>query len=218
MAAPEARRRITAAPLHIAAMLALALAVLAGCAPSASNSPSGAACANDVRAPGTVPSLELLLPRGMIEAAPTKVDSGLSCTDEALGLYRDEGIKELQFAGATWDYGNGDATVVAVLYARPVGQPALEVGWVEEFYTQGALAGRSVDNIDVERPEMRGPGKVFRLEAINNLSLQTVVVWPAGPYVRVVIVATTVEPGASREDHDQRVEIAVEVAAGVPLP
>lgn len=154
----------------------------------------------------------------MIEAAPQTVDSGASCTTESLGYYATEGIKELQFAGATWDYGNGDATVVAVLYARPVGQPALDVAWVEEFYTQGALAGRSIDNIDVDRPEMRGAGTVFRLEAINNLSLQTVVVWPAGQHVRVVIVATTVEPEASREAHDQRVEVAVEVAAGVPIP
>ena len=192
------------------------LDVLIGCTPSESARPSGL-CATDVRAPGTVPALEALLPRGMIEAAPTTVDSGVSCTTASLGFYATQGIGELQFAGATWDYGNGDATAVAVLHARPVGQPALEVGWVEEFYTQGALAGRSIDNIDVERPEMRGAGKVFRLEAINNLSLQTIVVWPAGPYVRVVIVATTIEPGASRDDHDQRVEIAVEVAAGVPI-
>ena len=154
----------------------------------------------------------------MIEAAPTSVDSGVSCTTESLGYYATQGIGELQFAGATWDYGNGDATVAAILYARPVGQPALQVGWVEEFYTQGALKGRSIDNIDVDRPEMRGAGTVFRLEAINNLSLQTVVVWPVGEHVKVVIVATTVEPGADRAAHDQRVEIAVEVAAGVPIP
>lgn len=193
------------------------LAVLAACSPSASPGPSRL-CEADVRAPGTVPTLEALLPRGMIEAAPTSVDSGVSCTSESLGYYATQGIGELQFAGATWDYGNGDATVAAVLYARPVGQPALQVGWVEEFYTQGALKGRSIDNIDVSRPDMRGAGKVFRLEAINNLSLQTVVVWPVGEYVKVVIVATTVEPGADREAHDQRVEIAVEVAAGVPIP
>jgi hypothetical protein len=204
--------------LASAAALALLLAVLTGCAPSASPGPSGGLCAADVRAPGAVPALEALLPRGMIEAAPTSVDSGVSCTAESLGYYATQGIGELQFAGATWDYGNGDATVVAVLYARPIGQPALAVGWVEEFYTQGALKGRSIDNIDVSRPDMRGAGKVFRLEAINNLSLQTVVVWPGGQYVRVVIVATTVEPDASRDDHDQRVETAVEVAAGVPIP
>ena len=208
-----------ARPAPVAATFALLLAALAGCAPSTTSSPGPAAlaCPADVRAPGTYPALEALLPRGMIEAAPNTVDSGVSCSNEALGLYRAQGIDQLRFAGATWDYGNGDATVVAVLFAPPGDQPALQVAWVEEFYTQGALAGRTIDNIDVERPVMRGAGKVFRLEAINNLSLQTVVVWPAGPYVRVVIVATTVEPGASRADHDQRVEVAVEVAAGTAV-
>jgi hypothetical protein len=65
---------------------------------------------------------------------------------------------------------------------------------------------------------MTGAGEVYRLETLNDLSLQTVVIWPTAPYVHVVIVATQVAPGASREDHDQRVAIAVEVAAGVPIP
>jgi len=59
---------------------------------------------------------------------------------------------------------------------------------------------------------------VFRLETVNDLSLQTVVIWPAGQLVRVVIVATTIRPDASRAAHDERVAIAVEVAAGVPVP
>ena len=65
---------------------------------------------------------------------------------------------------------------------------------------------------------MPGAGLVFRLETLNNLSLQTVVVWPDGPDVWVVIVATTVDPSASRAAHDQRVEAAVADAAAMPAP
>jgi hypothetical protein len=191
---------------------------VAACGESASPSvPTGGACATDIpRAPRTFPDLEALLPLGMIEASPTTLDSGANCTRASLASYIGHGVGELRFAGATWDYGGGEATVVAI-FTTPAGQPALEAAWVEEFYTAGAVAGRTIDDVKTTRPVMRGAGQVFRLEVINNLSLQTVVVWPAGPYVRVVIVATNVEPGAARADHDLRVETAVEVAAAAPV-
>ena len=197
---------------------ALISLVLAACATTSSPAPTTAGCPADVRAPGTFPDLEALLPRGMIEASPTKVDSGANCTAQALGTYVAHGISELRFAGATWDYGNGSATVVAVLHARPVGQPPLEAAWAEEFYEVGARTGRHTDNIEVTRPALPGIGPVFRLDTLNNLSLQTVVVFPGAGYVHVVIVATEVGPDANRADHDERVRVAVEVAAAVPVP
>ncbi len=199
--------------LRLGAIFVAVLAVAAACMPSASPAPSGGAggCTSDIRAAGTFPDLEALLPRGMIEAAPTAVDSGANCTDASLGSYRQHGIAELRFAGATWDYGDGNGTVTAVL-TTPAGQPPLEATWVEEFYTAGAFAGRNVENIDTSRPNVPGVGDVYRLDTLNNLSQQTVVVWPAEGYVRVVIVATEVGPDASREDHDERVRVAVEVA------
>lgn len=206
-------RPALAAAAAVAVILGLALA-LAGCQTSVSPAPAGA-CQADIRAAGTLPDLEALLPRGMIEAAPTTVDSGLNCTNEALGSYRQHGIREIRFAGATWDYGDGNATVVAVVTSLPVGQPLLEAAWVEEFYLAGALSGRQKD-IETSRPNVPGVGTVFRIEALNNLSLQTVVVWPAETYVHVVIVATEVGPDANRADHDERVRIAVEVANATP--
>ena len=152
----------------------------------------------------------------MIERSPDALDSGANCTPGALGSYSAHGIGELRFAGATWDYGNGDATVTAIL-ATASDQPKLQTAWVEEFYTIGAINGRHTGEVKQSRPTMAGAGPVFRLETLNDLSLQTVVIWPAGPYTRVVIVATTVDPNASREDHDQRVAIAVEVAASMPI-
>jgi hypothetical protein len=204
------------AALGFAAVLVAALVCACG-GSTHTAAPSGAGCAGDVKAPGTYPDLERLLPMGMIERSPDTLDSGRNCTPTALGTYASHGLTELRFAGATWEYGNGNGTVVAML-SRPAGDTApLDVTWVEEFYTAGALAAKHTEDIKTTRPTMAGAGQVFRLEALNDLSLQTVVIWSATPYVHVVIVATTVEPSASRAAHDQRVATAVEVAAAVPI-
>jgi hypothetical protein len=152
----------------------------------------------------------------MIERSPTTLDSGWNCADASLGSYTAHGIHTIWFAGATWDNGGGDATVAAIL-ASGDGEPPLQTAWVEEFYTIGAINGRHTGDVTTTHPTMAGAGNVFRLETLNDLSLQTVVIWPAAPYVRVVIVATTVSPDASRADHEQRVATAVEVAAAVPI-
>jgi hypothetical protein len=163
-----------------------------------------------VRAPGALPQLEALLPRGMIERSPDTLNSGWNCSAAALGSYVAHGVSKLGFAGATWDQGNGNATVTAIL---ALDSGPLDAAWVEEFYTAGAVAARHTGDVKTDRPTYDGAGQVFRLETINDLSLQTVVIWPAAPYVHVVIVATTVSPDAVRADHDQRVDIAVQVAA-----
>lgn len=210
-------RRAAARPrprARLVALLALAALLVGGCsfAPGASTNPD---CPNgDVRAAGSIPKLEALLPRGMIERSPDTLDSGTNCTRAALGTYAARGITKLQFAGATWNQGDGNGTVVAIL---AVDGAALDSMFVEEFYTAGAVAARRTGEVVTDRPTMRGPGVVFRLETINDLSLQTVVIWPAAPYVHVVIVATKVSPDASRADHDARLEMAVEVAAGIPV-
>lgn len=179
--------------------------------------PATSTCPNEIRAAGTFPDLEALLPRGMIERSPDAQDSGWHCSAETLGTYSTHGVRELRYAGATWDHGEGDATVAAVFTTGP-GEPPLQPAWVEEFYELGALSGRRIENVETGRPSIGDAGPVWRLDALNDLSLQTIVVWPAGQVVRVVIVATQVAPGASREDHDQRVQIAVDVAHAVPVP
>jgi len=181
-----------------------------------SPAPSGA-CTADVKAAGTFPDLEHLLPRALSGTAPTTVDSGATCTAATLGTYAAHGVSEVRFAGATWDAGKGDGTVIAIM-STPTGALPLQTAWVEEFYTAGAQGAAHTENITTTRPSMPGAGIVFRLETLNNLSLQTVVVWPDGADVWVVIVATTVDPDASRAAHDQRVEAAVSAAAAMPAP
>jgi hypothetical protein len=139
---------------------------------------------------------------------PTTVDSGRSCTESALGSLWSHSVRELRFAGATWDAGNGEGTVSA-LFTTPSGQPSLDAAWMEEFYESGARATSKTENIVITRPTIDPAGAVFRLDTLNDLSLQTVVVWPAKDGIRVVIVATRVSPDASRQDHDDAVAIAV---------
>lgn len=210
------RRRSRATPGLVLVALAL---VLGACGSSGgSAAPVGTGCQGDVKAPGTFKSLEALLPAQLAGRGPDLVDSGANCTAAALGTYATHGISELRFAGATWDGSNGDGTVIALMSTATPSQPALQTAWVEEFYSAGAQNASHTENITTTRPSLPGAGVVFRLETLNNLSLQTIVVWPDGADVWVVIVATTVDPNASRAAHNQRVEAAVAAAAAMPAP
>jgi hypothetical protein len=212
------RRAGVPAPILAVVPVLLAFALAACGGANGSAAPAGSGCSADTKSPGTFAVLEALLPKQLDGRSPDLVDSGANCTAAALGTYTTHGISELQFAGATWDGSNGDGTVIALMSTPAPAQPALHVAWVEEFYTAGAQNATHTENITTTRPSMPGAGIVFRLETLNNLSLQTVVVWPDGPDVWVVIVATTVEPNASRAAHDQRVEAAVAAAAAMPAP
>jgi hypothetical protein len=166
-------------------------------------------CTTDGRQPGAYPDLEARVPRSIAGRPATTVDSGRNCSDGALGTLVGHDVHEVRFAGATWDEGGGNGVSIAVL---ALADQALPVAWAEEFYAAGAVAGKKTDNIETSRPTYPGAGRVFRLDALNDLSFQTVVVWPDGPLARVVIVATQVGPTASRSVHDARVSEAVGAA------
>ena len=203
------RRR---APTLVTLAIGLALGLgLAGCA---SEFPATSACPEEPRAAGRLPDLEALIPIALSGQAPTALDSGWNCLAATLGSYAAHGVTRLEFAGATWDAGNGEGAVAAVFRTAPT-DPRLQPAWVEEFYEQGARASRGVENVVTARPRMDGAGDVWRLDALNNLSLQTVVVWPHGDHMHVVLVASTVEPGASRDAHEARLDETVLAAASV---
>lgn len=204
------RASTTRLAIVLAGLTALA-AIVGGCRASPSALPG--ACA-DTRAAGAKPALESLLPARLADQPPAKVDSGANCSADALATLLAHGVAELDFAGATWDGGNGVATSIAVL-ALPAAAP-LPIAWVEEFYEVGARSGKKTDNIGVSRPTLPGLGTVYRLDVLNDLSFQSVLVWSDGPIARVVIVASPVNPSASRTEHDSRVEAAVEAAAQDP--
>ena len=194
--------------------LAVALCALA-CQPAASFQPEGA-CVADGRAPGTYPDLEARLPHRLGDAAPTAVDSGRSCTAAALSTYAHHGLGDVRYAGATWTEGAQDGTVIAVFVAGP-GQPQLDQTWVQEFYETGARASTKTENIEIQHPTYDRAGTVYQLNTLNDLSFQSVVVWPGDGVIHVVIVATQLQPGGqTRADHDGAVRIAVLWAAGGP--
>lgn len=204
------------APTSLALTLALALASGLGLAACGGGTfPATSTCPEEPRAAGVLPELEALVPAELAGRARDTLDSGWNCLSATLGTYASHGVTRLEFAGATWDDGNGDGAVTAV-FETAATDPQLQAAWVEELYEAGARASRSVENVETARVRMAGPGDVWRLEALNNLSLQTIVVWPHGDHVHVVLVASTVDPGASRDAHDARVDAAVNAAAAVP--
>lgn len=175
-------------------------------------------CLVDGRAPGAYPELEALVPTSLGGKSPTTIDSGRNCSDKALGSLAAHGVHELRFAGATWDAGGGAGTSIAIL-----GLPtdSLAVAWVEEFYESGARTASKTDNVATSRPLFPGIGATFRVDALNDLSYQSIVVWPEGPRVRVAIVASPVSPSASMADHDAQVAAAMATAAtftSSPIP
>lgn len=188
------------------------VAVFAACGSSGATFSTGGACLADGRAPGTYPALEAKVPNALAGVAPTSIDSGRNCSDTALGSLKSHGVTELHFAGATWSGGNDAGTSIAVL-GLPSG--TLPVAWAEEFYGIGALNGKKTDNIATSRPSFDTVGDTFRIDALNDLSFQSVVVWQDGALVRVVIVATAVDPGASMAAHDAQIATAVAAAAQV---
>ena len=189
--------------------LALGLFVVAACGRvGASVGPLGP-CGDDARGSGAYPELERLLPTSLDGRPPDRVDSGRSCSATALSTYASHGIHEVRYGGATWTDGPQDGTVIAVFVAAP-DQPTLDQTWVQEFYETGARASTKTENIEITMPQLGEGGRYWRLETLNDLSLQTVAGWGGDPgVVHVVIVATQVQPGASRAGHDDRVDRAI---------
>jgi hypothetical protein len=210
---PVLRPRTPARAL-LAALLAGPLLLAACGSAGATFSPDGP-CVVDGRAAGAYPALEALVPATFDGVVATTRDSGRDCSRTALGTFAvAHDLAEVRFAGATWDEGGGLGTSIAVL-ALPAGD--LPVAWAEQFYEEGAKAAKRTERIETSRPILDGPGEVFRLDTLNELSFQSVVVWADGPVARVVIVATRVSPDTSRAEHDARVLAAVAAAWAAQL-
>jgi hypothetical protein len=195
---------------------AVLVGILVACGQSGASFDPASPCTADVRMAGAFPELERLVPTKVGDLAASHVDSGRSCTSAALSTYAAHGISELRFAGATWDEGGGNGTAIAIV-ATPPAQPVLEQDWVEEFYRTGALGSTKTENVSATRPTIDGT-TVYRLETLNDLSLQTVLVWSANGSgeIHVVIVATQVQPNASRDAHNARVVRALAASKAAP--
>ena len=186
--------------------------ITAACGGSvASFSPTGT-CGADGKVPGAYPALEARLPKDFSGQPPTTVDSGRHCSTEALGSLITHHAAGIEFAGATWDLGGGTG-VTSALFSLPGAD--LPADWIAEFYEIGARTAKRTGNITTSRPVFDGTGATWRLDTLNDLSLQSVVTWQEGAIVRVVLVATTVSPSASRSAHDDLVTKAVVATVAV---
>ncbi len=185
--------------------LGLALAVNACGGAGATFDPTGP-CLVDGRAAGAYPDLEARLPAELQASAPTTIDSGRNCSETALGSLVAHDLASVRFAGATWDLGGGTG-VSSVIFEAP--GETLPAAWIAEFYDIGARTAKRTGNIETSRPTVAGAGETWRLDVLNDLSLQTIVTWQDGDVVRAVLVASAVGPGASRAEHDDLVDEAV---------
>src|SRR3990170_1780633 len=179
--------------------LAVALAVvLSSCGSSAATFDPSGPCTTDGRVAGAYPDLEARLPATLRVAAPGSVDSGRHCSENALGSLITHDAAGVQFAGATWDLGGGMG-ISSVVFRLP--DHDLPAAWIAEFYEIGARTAKRTDNIETSRPAFAGAGETWRLDTLNDLSLQSVVSWQDGGLVRAVLVATPAAPGAPRSAH-----------------
>lgn len=179
-----------------AALLVFVAASTGGCSAPAASSPFDPAgpCTADGRGTGAYPDLEELLPAALEGVAPGTVDSGRSCTSDALGSLYARGIRELRFAGATWDRGGEQGVTFAVFEA--VG---LDPGAMIEFYEAGARATGRADALTV-RPFDVARAAGTRLDTIHRSVGQTIIAWPSDQpdRVNVILVSDTGEGELTR--------------------
>ena len=195
--------------LRIAVAIGLFAAVVFGCTGSATFDPS-APCSADARVAGAYPALEALVPRNFRGRGPDRVDSGRSCTRAALGSLSVHGISELRFAGAVWDLGSGSGVTLAVLDGNGLTAP-----WVEEFYKSGAEAAKETEKVEARPVDLPDAVSGFRIDALNGESYQTVLVWPDGDHVRVIIVASFIRAVQTMDAHNAVVDDAISAAFSV---
>lgn len=205
---PESRRPGWARALTATALIGLVLALFVGC--SAAPFDPSTPCTADGRAAGAYPKLEALVPREFRGTAPSRVDSGRTCSPAGLGSLVRHGVTELQFAGATWELGSGAGVTLAVFDA-----PGLQPGWIQQFYESGARAAKNTETVETGSKPLPDGTTAFRIDALNGESYQTVLVWSDGTRVRAALIASSVREAETKTAHEVVVDDAL--AAAFPV-
>lgn len=199
---PRAPRRLRAAALAAVALL------LSGC--GASFDPTGA-CTVDGKQPGAYPDMEALVPKTYNGTSPKELDSGRTCSTAGLGSLAGHGVKELRFAGATWETGTQSGLTLATFSS--VGGPELDPAWLSEFYETTARTAKNIESIDTfEVTVANVPAR--RLDVLNDESYQTVIVWRKGEQVAAVLVGDFIREVATKDAHEKIVQAALDAAIG----
>jgi len=198
-------------PSRMLVLLVLAAVVAAGCGVLGGTSfdPTGP-CVADGRAPGAYPELEALVPSTLDGRPPDRLDSGRNCSAANLGTLAEHDIGEVRFAGGLWELGAESGSTLAVFTAD-----GLTAEWLGEFYEDGARSGRKTSDIEVSHPEIDGR-TAFRLDLVNNGSLQTIVTMdsPIADTVQVVLVSSAARDVSDPSGHDAVVDQAIAAWTG----
>ena len=195
--------------LPLVALVAVMAGSFVGCstAGEASFDPTGP-CSVDGRRAGAYPDLEARIPRALDGAPPARLDSGRNCSPSRLGTLASHGLEEVRFAGGLWETDSRSGVTIAVFEA-----PGLTVERLAEFYETGARGARKTESITTS-PFRLGTAQGHRLDTLNDVSFQSILVLPAAEpeQVLAVLVASNVREAESRADHDALVERASEAA------
>ena len=181
------------------AVLLLLISSLAfGCGrPDPSFDPTGP-CDMDGRVPGAYPALEAMIPAEIEGQPPTRLDSGRSCSDAALGTLVAGGIDDLRFAGGLWETGERSGYTLAVFSA-----PGLTDELLFEFYEAGANAARRTETVTTGIETGRGH-PLYTLDTLNGESFQSIYhrATDEPGLIRVALVGTDVRENQDRTGHD----------------
>jgi hypothetical protein len=143
-------------------------------------------CTSDGQQPGAYPELEALLPTDLEGTAPENMDSGRTCTTAGLGSLAAAGVKEVHYAGATWQTGGTSGWTIAAFKGD-----GLDAANLHDFYVAGARSARRTDRLNVSDTTVGGvPAK--RLDVLmSDGTGQTVVTWqkPGEDVVWVLLAA-----------------------------
>ncbi|MFL5680452.1 MAG: hypothetical protein ACJ77B_07620 [Chloroflexota bacterium] len=187
-----------------AVLVALVGLVVVACGSSGATFDPSSPCTSDGRQAGAYPALEAVIPKTLDGRGPNTLDSGRNCTDAALGTLRSHGVTEARFAGGLWERGKSSGATLAIFESPQ----QLTAAWLGEFYEAGARTGRHTENIETKPVTIDGQAG-YRLDTLNDDSFQTVIVWPRGGRVAVVLVGSSVREVTTRAEHDSVVNAAL---------
>ena len=180
--------RVATAVVAAGLAAGLAIAACGSSSPYTSFDPA-TPCTADGRFPGAYPALEARVPTEFDNRPPDAIDSGRNCSAKELSTLAGHGIREVRYAGGTWDVSANAGLTLAVFTGD-----GLTAEWLGEWYEASARAASNTRNITPTRPIVAGR-QGYRLDTANGDSNQTVITWPSarGDAVFVVVAADIAE-------------------------
>jgi hypothetical protein len=204
-------RRGTATPRTPRTIIATILATIVLVAACGAEFDPNGPCTADGKVSGAYPDMEAAVPKTYNGTPPNEVDSGRTCSTSGLGALAGHGVKELRFAGATWQTGTQSGLTLATFAS--VDGPTLDPAWLSEFYETTAQGAKNIQSIDTSDLTVANV-PAHRLDVLNDESYQTVIVWPKEDRVMAVLVGDFIREVSTKDAHEKIVQAALDAAFG----